>query len=38
MIDQLEVANIIVLNKTDLVSKKNLKIVLANLKALSPEA
>jgi len=38
MIDQLEVANIIVLNKIDLVSKKNLNIVLANIKAISPDS
>ena len=38
MIDQLEVANIIVLNKIDLVTKKNLNIVMANLKAINPDS
>ena len=38
MIDQLEVANIIVLNKIDLVTKKNLNIVIANLKAINPDS
>lgn len=38
MIDQLEICDIIVLNKIDLVTKKQLRVVKANLKALSPEA
>jgi G3E family GTPase len=38
MIDQLEICDIIVLNKIDLVTKKQLKVVKANLKALNPEA
>lgn len=38
MIDQLEICDIIVLNKIDLVTKKQLSVVKANLKALNPEA
>jgi G3E family GTPase len=31
------VANLIILNKTDLISKKNLNKVIANLKAINPD-